>query len=187
MKRNRGSRKPGADGSRLTPAEHAHRSLLRAFGSLKKVMESYFARFGISRPQWAVLIVLHRSEEEGGGLARPPCGGMRLRDLGERLFIRPPSVTGVVDRLEREGLVARSKAEDDLRVRRVRLTDTGRAMIRRVLAVHAEEIRTIMSGLSAQQQTMLARLLDQLDAHLKTFNAEAGGARRAPGAQTLER
>jgi DNA-binding MarR family transcriptional regulator len=181
MKRNRGSRKPGADGSRLTPAEHAHRSLLRAFGSLKKVMESYFARFGISRPQWAVLIVLHRSEQEGGA------GGMRLRDLGERLFIQPPSVTGVVDRLEREGLVARSKEEEDLRVRRVRLTDTGRAMIRRVLAVHAEEIRTIMSGLSAQQQTMLARLLDQLDAHLKTFNAEAGGARRAPGAQTLER
>jgi hypothetical protein len=69
----------------IPPAEHAHRSLLRAFGSLKKVMEPYFAQFGISRPQWAVLIVLHRSEQEGA------VGGMRLRDLGERLFIRPPA------------------------------------------------------------------------------------------------
>jgi DNA-binding MarR family transcriptional regulator len=162
------------------PAEHAHRSLLRAFGSLKKVMEPYFARFGISRPQWAVLIVLHRSEQESGG-------GMRLRDLGERLFIQPPSVTGVVDRLEREGLVARSKADDDLRVRRVRLTDEGRATIERVLAVHAGQIQSLMSGLTARQQATLARLLDQLDAHLKTFNADAGGARRVQNDPTLER
>ena len=70
---------------KMQPAEHAHRSLLRAFGSLKKAMEPYFARFGISRPQWAVLIVLHRSEQEGAA------GGMRLRDLGERLFISRPA------------------------------------------------------------------------------------------------
>jgi len=164
----------------LLPAEHAHRSLLRAFGSLKKAMEPYFARFGISRPQWAVLIVLHRSEQEGAG-------GMRLRDLGERLFIQPPSVTGVMDRLEREGLVARTQAEDDLRVRRVRLTDEGRAVIERVLAVHAGEIQALMSGLTVRQQATLARLLDQLDAHLKAFNADAAGARRLQGAQTLER
>ena len=147
----------------MQPAEHAHRSLLRAFGSLKKAMEPYFARFGISRPQWAVLIVLHRSEQEGAA------GGMRLRDLGERLFIQPPSVTGVVDRLEREGLVARSKEEDDLRVRRVRLTDEGRAVIERVLAVHAGEIQALMRGLTVRQQATLARLLDQLDDHLKAL------------------
>ena len=148
---------------KMQPAEHAHRSLLRAFGSLKKAMEPYFARFGISRPQWAVLIVLHRSEQEGGA------GGMRLRDLGERLFIQPPSVTGVVDRLEREGLVARSKEEEDLRVRRVRLTDEGRAVIERVLAVHAGEIQALMRGLTVRQQATLARLLDQLDDHLKAL------------------
>jgi len=128
-----------------------------------------------------VLIVLHRSEQEGGA------GGMRLRDLGERLFIQPPSVTGVVDRLEREGLVARSKEEEDLRVRRVRLTDEGRAVIERVLAVHAGEIQALMRGLTLRQQATLARLLDQLDDHLKAYNADAGGARRLQSAQTLER
>jgi DNA-binding MarR family transcriptional regulator len=163
------------------PAEHAHRALLRAFGSLRKAMEPYFARFGISRPQWAVLITLHRLEVEGGR------GGMRLRDLGERLFIQPPSVTGVVDRLERDGLVARSKVEDDLRVRRVQLTDEGRAVIERVLAVHAGEIQALMSGLTERQQATLARLLDQLDAHLKSINPDAGGARRLPTAQILEK
>jgi DNA-binding MarR family transcriptional regulator len=147
---------------------------------LKKTMEPYFARFGISGPQWAVLIVLHRSEQEG-------VAGMRLRDLGERLFIQPPSVTGVVDRLEREGLVARSQADDDLRVRRVRLTAEGRALIERVLAVHSREVQALMSGLTVRQQATLARLLDQLDVHLKTFNADAGGARRAQGDPALER
>jgi DNA-binding MarR family transcriptional regulator len=166
--------------SHPTSAEHAHRALLRAFGSLKKAMEPYFARFGISRPQWAVLKVLHKSEQEG-------VVAMRLCDLGERLFIQPPSVTGVVDRLERDGLVARSKSDDDLRVRRVRLTDEGHAMIERVLGVHAGEVQALMSGLTVQEQTTLAGLLDQLDAHLKAFNADAGGARRGQGESTLER
>ena len=64
----------------VQPAEDAHRSLLRAFGSLRKAMEPYFARFGISRPQWAVLIVLHRSEQAG-------VHGMRLRDPARAIAV----------------------------------------------------------------------------------------------------
>ena len=60
-------------------------------------------------------------------------------------------------------------------------------MIERVLAVHAGQIKSLMSGLTARQQATLARLLDQLDAHLKTFNADAGGARRVQNDSTLER
>jgi DNA-binding MarR family transcriptional regulator len=74
-----------------------------------------------------------------------------------------------------------------LRVRRVRLTSEGRAMIERVLAVHSGQVQKIMSGLTVRQQATLARLLDQLDTHLKNFNADAGGARRAQGDPTLER
>ena len=72
-------------------------------------------------------------------------------------------------------------------MRRVRLTDEGRAVIERVLAVHAGEIQALMRGLTVRQQATLARLLDQLDDHLKAYNADAGGARRLQGVQTLER
>src|SRR5437588_12552015 len=96
------STRPTAAAAREAPAttEQTCRALLRTLGLLKRVMEPYFARFGISGSQWAVLRTLLRAEAEGRKQ-------LRLTDLGNRLLIRPPSVTGVVDRLQRMGLVAR--------------------------------------------------------------------------------
>ena len=82
------------------PAEGAFRQFIHTLGLIERVMHPYFAQFGISGAQWSVLRNLHRAEQEGHA-------GLRLTDLSERLLVRPPSVTGVVDRLEKVGLVAR--------------------------------------------------------------------------------
>src|SRR5437016_2329371 len=86
------------------------RALVRAFGLLRRVMEPYFASFGISSSQWGVLRALHRARLEQRS-------GLRLTDLGDRLLVRPPSVTGVVDRLQRMRLVTRSPVAEDHRAK----------------------------------------------------------------------
>src|SRR5215831_17838563 len=113
------------NGAARSPDENAFRELIRTFGLLERVMHPYFARFGITGAQWGVLRNLHRNEENG-------LGGMRLGELSEQLLIRPPSVTTVVDRLERAGLVRRESVPADLRARHVVLTDKGRQLIGRV-------------------------------------------------------
>src|SRR5438874_8826842 len=100
----------------------AFRELIRTFGLLERVMQPYFFKFGISGAQWGLLRNLHRSEREGEPAPR-------LTELSRRLLVRPPSVTGLVDRLERLGLVRRRAAEDDLRAKRVALTDEGRKLV----------------------------------------------------------
>src|SRR5919108_3592248 len=119
------------------PAEGAFRELLRVLGLLERVMQAYFARFGISGSQWGVLRNLHRAEQDG-------LPGLRLTDLSERLLIRPPSVTGVVDRLERGGLVVRDGSPFDMRAKQVALTAKGRQLVERILAVHAQQIDSIL-------------------------------------------
>jgi DNA-binding MarR family transcriptional regulator len=136
--------------------------LVRTFGMLERVMQPYFARFGISGSQWGVLRVLHRAERE-----RLP--GLRLTDLSKRLLIRPPSVTGVVARLERLGLVVRQGQADDLRVKLVTLTDKGRQLLQQVLAVHPQQIATVLGGLTAPEQGELLRLLRRLEQHLEAL------------------
>src|SRR6266446_1633521 len=108
------------------PAEGAFRDLIRTLGLLERVMQTYFARFGISGAQWGVLRNLHRAEEEG-------MVGLRLTDLSERLLVRPPSVTGVVDRLEKAGLVMRDGLPTDHRSKQVGLTSLGRNTVNQVL------------------------------------------------------
>src|SRR5436853_4320989 len=119
------------------PPENALREMIRVFGLVEKVMQPYFARFGISGAQWGVMRNLHRAEQDG-------LPGLRLTDLSERLLIRPPSVTGVVDRLERAGLVNRGGSTIDLRAKLVSLSSAGRELMERVLQGHGQQIARVM-------------------------------------------
>ena len=132
--------------------ERAFRQLIRTFGLVERVMQPYFAQFGISGAQWAVLRNLHRAEQDGSPR-------LRLSELGERLLIRPPSVTGLVDRLERARLVVRVGSPTDLRAKQVSLTPAGRKLVQRVLTVHQEQVNAVLSGLGPDDRTELHRLL----------------------------
>jgi DNA-binding MarR family transcriptional regulator len=153
-----GNGRPTPNGDR--PQERAFRSLVRTFGLVERVMQPYFARFGISGSQWGVLRALERAATEGQA-------GLRITDLSERLLIRPPSVTGVVDRLERAGLVVRDTAANDLRVKRVRLTARGRRIVEQVRAVHGGQVDALLGGLSTAEQSEFQRLLERLSGHLE--------------------
>src|ERR1700730_11964933 len=142
------------------PAESAFRDLIRVLGLLERVMQPYFARFGISGAQWGVLRNLHRAEEEG-------CSALRLTDLSARLLVRPPSVAGVVDRLARAGLVSRQDSQTDLPAKLVSLTPKGRELLNQILAVHGKQIEAIMGVLEEDEQAQMHEMLHRLIAHLE--------------------
>lgn len=142
------------------PVEPAYRSLIRTLGLLKRVMEPYFSRHGISASQWSVLCSLDRAQEENSD-------GVRLTDLSERLLVRPPSVTGAIDRLQRMGLVTRLASETDQRAKLVRLTIEGQHLVDRVRAGHSTRVQRVLAALNPHEQRELRRLLDRLGDHLE--------------------
>jgi DNA-binding MarR family transcriptional regulator len=157
MRANNGGSAPR---SKVKPPDNAFRELIRTFGLAQRVMQPYFARFGISGSQWGVLRNLYHTEQEG----KPR---LRLSELSSRLLIRPPSVTGIVDRLERAGLVVRHGSTADLRAKQVGLTDAGHELVERILEVHEEQMQKVLAGLSEAEQAELYRLLVLWQRHLK--------------------
>jgi DNA-binding MarR family transcriptional regulator len=152
-----------ADGSIPAAADSedsAFRALIRTFGLLERVMNPYFAAFGISGAQWGALRCLYRAQQENRE-------SVTVTELSQRLLIRPPSVTGVVDRLVRDGLVSRQAPAADMRVRQIRLTSKGRQIVEQVLAGHAGQLRRVMSGLTDAEQTQMHRLLVTFEKHLR--------------------
>jgi DNA-binding MarR family transcriptional regulator len=136
------------------------RKLIHAIGLLERVMQPYFAQFGISGAQWGVLRNLYRAEKDG----EP---GLRLTDLSRRMLIRPPSVTGIADRLEKMRLIVRQASDTDARAKRVALTEEGRRLVERVLTVHDGQMIKVIGGLSSREQEEMERLLDRLGSHLE--------------------
>ena len=151
--------------------EAVFHSFLRVWGLLRQAQDPYFARFGISAAQWGILRVLQRAELKGEA-------ELALKEVGERLWIQPPSVTGVVDRLERQGFVRRSPSKTDLRVRHLSLTPPGRQLLAKVLAGHAERIEALFAGLRLEEQETMLGLFKRLEGHLRTLVSPApdGGA-----------
>src|SRR5437773_3413618 len=159
--------------SSISLTDNPLREFIRVQGLVERVMQNYFARFGSSGSQWGLLRTLHRAEQEEGQ------SGLRLTDLSDRLLIRPPSVTGAVDRLERAGLVVRDQAAIDQRSKVVALTKKGRQLIDRVLAVHERQIARVLAGLSGKEQGEFHRLLRRLGQHLESLMSrgyQANGA-----------
>ncbi len=171
MRTNMRSRPASAVLSAPIP-ELALREFVRAWGLFHEAMRPYFARFGISDAQWGVLRTLQRAEEAHF----PP---LRLTDLGERLLVRPPSITGVVGRLERDGLVLRRPSPDDNRAKRVELTSDGRALVRRVLRHHPAQIRRILGGFTGRDARDLHRLMARFAEHLQEIGPRESTGRRS--------
>ena len=140
--------------------ENAFRSLLRTHGLMRRVMEPFFAQYGISGSQWGILRTLHRASAEGKT-------SLRATDLGDRLLIRPPSVSGAVDRLQRQGLVVRATSASDLRAKHLRLTAQGQKLVQQVLDKLSAHVQSVLGKLDETEQIELHRLLGKLMAHLE--------------------
>lgn len=139
-------------------AVQSFRELIRTMGLAKRVLDPFFSQFGISGPQFAVLRALLRHGGESG---------LRSCDIGEHLLIRPPSVTGIVERLMRMGLVERRPSRTDRRERRVGLSEKGRALIEQIISKHSQQVQQMLAGLEAEEQARLGQLLSKLGNHLE--------------------
>ena len=82
--------------------------------------------------------------------------------LATLLGLDKSSVTGLVDRAERRGLVTRVPSSADRRVVLVDLTDAGRALVADVSAGFESDVETLLQRLSVPDRSSLARLVSRL-------------------------
>jgi len=79
-------------------------------------------------------------------LARAPNRTLRMSDLAERVMMSPSGLTRAVDRLVEAALVRRHRSDTDARVMLVRLTESGRKVLRNAAKTHLRGIREHFTG-----------------------------------------
>jgi DNA-binding MarR family transcriptional regulator len=91
-------------------------------------------------------------------------GGALIGEAAEALDVAPSAMTGLVDRMERSGLVARRPDPDDGRAQRLHLTDKGREARAFALNGLAEINQTLTDGFTEAEVDAIARWLASLQA-----------------------
>ncbi|GAA3815597.1 MULTISPECIES: MarR family winged helix-turn-helix transcriptional regulator [Amycolatopsis] len=88
-------------------------------------------------------------------------GALPMRVMGERLQLHPTSVTNIVDRLEKDGLVKRVPHPTDRRTTLVEITDDGHARLEEATKA-VTSIDFGLVGLTPKQTEQLSELLTKV-------------------------
>jgi len=131
-----------------------HEALLNiyytAVAMKKKAIDS-LKPFGVTDVQLNLLMMLrHQGGTEGLSQAR----------LGKLMVVGRANVTGLVDRLERDGLIRRTET-DDRRCNIIQLTDKGNRLLDKIEPKYAKEVHNLMGSFTKQELKEMVILLEK--------------------------
>jgi DNA-binding MarR family transcriptional regulator len=152
------SRGPGARSEAAGPSGPPSKEILRlwlralTFTNLveQRVRTRLRTDFDVTLPRFDVMAALYEAPE-----------GMSMGEVSRRLMVSNGNVTGIVERLEREGLIRRRTRLEDRRRQLVRLTETGRDAFESMAGAHEGWIASMLSGLGEKEVEQLNRLLGE--------------------------
>lgn len=134
----------GTDPTRLGRALHAALWAMRTHNA-KALVES-----GVTGPQAGVLWFLHEYKS------------LSLTRLAELQGNTPANMTGLVRRLERDGLVMRRRHATDSRVQMVELTTEGEARTKKARKAIEKAMGQLFEGITPEDLAATLRVLDQV-------------------------
>jgi DNA-binding MarR family transcriptional regulator len=141
-------------------------AIIYLYTESRRLTKEQAARYGLTGPQLTVVKMLDE------------LGDLSLSELSERIRAQNSTVTGIVDRMEREGLVDRKRSSEDRRVVHIRLTDKGQKLARNLsFEPFAIFRKAFQQALEPQELVQLLGLLDKLATWVRR-EVEASGERR---------
>ncbi len=113
-----------------------------------------YAEHGVHPGQAGVLFFLHEED------------GQTQRQLGERLLTSPPTITSILQRMEKGELILRRQDPKDLRSHRVFLCDKGRVLIPKLKEVLHQLEEETFGGFTLEEKVLLRRFFLQMKENL---------------------
>jgi DNA-binding MarR family transcriptional regulator len=133
-----------------SPEEEANLNIARTSDQLQNRFGKLFREFGITPSQYNVLRILR-------GEARP----LQCAEITERMVQVVPAMTGLLDRLEKQGLIVRTRSTDDRRVIFVEPTAKALELLKRLDQPVLRLNEKLLGHLTKSELKELSRLLEK--------------------------
>jgi DNA-binding MarR family transcriptional regulator len=150
--------------NRLTDDHHESLRLWLRLLTCSHVIEGHVRKalatqFKTTLPRFDLMAQLERAPD-----------GLQMGELSRRMLVTGGNVTGIVDQLERSGLIARTEDPQDRRAYLVKLTKEGRRLFLQMAAAHETWIVKLFSGIPKREQRALSESLSHLRTQLTREN-----------------
>lgn len=163
------------DGETVPPSLPKERYDLRILSSLRRIVRSIDSHSkqlatasGMTVPQ---LLCMMKLDE---------LGPLTVKGLSEELFLSPSTMVGIVDRLERAGVVARQRSVQDRRKVHVKLTEVGLRMLAMAPSPLQAELVEAIDKLPELERATIALALEKLISCIESPERTADSLPTAP-------
>jgi len=126
------------------------RELVRAYQAFSSYSETFVRQYDLTPAQFDVIATLGNTQ------------GLSMGDIGDKTLITKGTLTGVVDRLEKKGLVTRETPPENRRSVIVSLTTEGDELFRQVFPAHIADIHQHLEAVDTSEMELMQVLLKRL-------------------------
>jgi MarR family transcriptional regulator, organic hydroperoxide resistance regulator len=123
----------------------------------RRITKELARRANLTGPQLTVIKILEQ------------IGDLSLSELSDKLRAQNSTVTGIIDRMEREGLAQRVRSTEDRRVVRIRLTEKGAKLAAEIPVEPMVILRNALSSLTATESKELLRIFTKVARRIRAI------------------
>lgn len=127
-------------------------NIFRTADALNRHIENMLKQYGLTPAQYNVLRILRGAGETGATCS----------EVGERMIKRDPDITRMLDRLEKRGLIERSRSGRDRRVVMTTITPEGRHLVNELDAPMDELHVRQLEGFSNEQLAEIVETMEKI-------------------------
>ena len=130
--------------------------LARTHNTLMEIDRRDIRKYGLNQTEFAVLELLYHK------------GSHPLQQIGEKILVTSGSITYVVNKLERKGLLERKTCEEDRRIIYAALTGQGKSFLDEIFPQHAETLSRAFRGLTTEEKQLAIQLAKKIGLYAKS-------------------
>ena len=127
--------------------------LTRTYKTLLDKDQRNIRSYGLNASEFGVLELLYNK------------GSHPIQQIGDKILITSGTMTYVIDKLEKKGLLVRRPCDNDRRIVFAELTDAGRERMSEILPGHYKAIGESLQGLTSEEQELAITLLKKISFH----------------------
>ena len=142
----------------METAPHIRLILWKAAKAVEGVDRASITESGLHLSEFTIMeVLLHK-------------GPLPINTIGRKVLLTSGSMTAAVNRLEAQGYVKRIQDPSDGRYFNVRLTKTGRNVIKKAYKVHEQNLEAIVRVLTPNERSEIVRLLKKIGYNAEKLN-----------------
>jgi DNA-binding MarR family transcriptional regulator len=162
----------------MVPKERLDLRILSALRRIIRAVDIYSKRlttdYGMTVPQ---LMCMLKIDE---------LGSLTIKELSNEIYLNPSTVVGIIDRLEKNGIMERVRSVKDRRKVRITLTEKGSQLLEKAPSPLQEKLALSIEKLPELERLTIAASLDKLISLMEDSSPEEMSMNQIPHEPVLE-